>query len=459
MNNNVKRLLTNLTRWTLLLTFGMISCVTHRGDVHNQTHTPQPVAPFDFKGRFIVSVSDADMVASAYSDGKLGPTEGMDALSVVRLDKPPRKLRAVEIGASNSVTGPPAALAVTPDGRYAIVTERLGQRPVGKAELKLTDLPFGKTIVVVDLSDPDKPNVVQRIDGFERVNSVSVNADGSLVAMSFSPRDVSQSPLVIYRFGNGQLSAPSTPIIPGWTFGDDLIGAEFHPKENTLALLNVKKPALSFVRVVSTNGGISLSPWGNSITVENAPFLAHFTPDGRHVIINASYTGAEFLGKPFPRGAVLTVRVAASIDTDGSPQHRLVSHAQTSIVPEGLSISPDGRWVITTNLEYSSQTFESPQQSFFSSLTLLRLDPQTGKLDRVGNFAYDGILPETAVFDNSSRYLAVTTFDHYDDRQPSGSIDFWRITQNFVDPLGATLVKTGYSVPVTRGVHSMVIVR
>lgn len=47
-------------------------------------------APLDFQGRMLVSVSDADMVASAYVNGQLGPREGQDALSVIALAGDPR---------------------------------------------------------------------------------------------------------------------------------------------------------------------------------------------------------------------------------------------------------------------------------------------------------------------------------------------------------------------------------
>lgn len=33
-------------------------------------------APFDFQGRYLISVSDADMLASAYVDGRLGLLKG-----------------------------------------------------------------------------------------------------------------------------------------------------------------------------------------------------------------------------------------------------------------------------------------------------------------------------------------------------------------------------------------------
>ena len=124
------------------------------------------VPSFDFKGRFLLATSDADMRPSAYLDGKLGPADGADALTVIRLDRPGRELRPVAIPVTNSVTGPPAVVAVTPDGRYAVVIETRGPRPA-LANPLLKDLPPGRTVTVVDLIDPDHPKVTQRVRGGE----------------------------------------------------------------------------------------------------------------------------------------------------------------------------------------------------------------------------------------------------------------------------------------------------
>ena len=51
---------------------------------------------------------------------------------MIRLDKPVRDLKAVEVGVSNAVTGPPSVDEVSSDGRYAVVIEMRGQRPTGK---------------------------------------------------------------------------------------------------------------------------------------------------------------------------------------------------------------------------------------------------------------------------------------------------------------------------------------
>jgi DNA-binding beta-propeller fold protein YncE len=129
----------------------------------------------------------------------------------------------------------------------------------------------------------------------------------------------------------------------------------------------------------------------------------------------------------------------------------------TGVSPEGLAISPNGRYVVTTNLERSYLPYNDDRITWFSSLTLIMLDPQTGQLNRVADYPFDGILPEAAAFDASSQYLAVVNYDFFDDRTPGGSIDFWRIASDPLNPQ-PMLVQTRYSVPVTRGAHSMVLV-
>lgn len=409
-------------------------------------------ADFDFGGRLIISVSDADMPASAYLDGHLGPPVGNDALTVIRLDRPVSELKAVAIEASNSVTGPPSSVAVSPDGHYAVVIETRGTRPPGKADPLLTDLPVGKVITVIDLGDPDHPKQVQRVNGPERPLSVVFNRDGSLVAITYRPQDSKQSPVAIYRFGKGKLADLVLPNIPGYVGGDVLNGLVFHPSRDELVLLNATKSTLSFFKFSHKGDTFRLAPWGNSVPVDQDPFKAQFTPNGRFVVVNAMYPGSV-------RGSVTAVGLAVDTANDGSPKHQIVSRALAGVLPEGLTMSPNGQWIVTTNLEQSTQPFDSPKQGFYASLTLLHLDTESGFLDRIGDYSFDGILPEGVVFDNSSRYLAVATFDHYDGRKPGGSIDFWRLTGDYYNPKRIELVKTGYSVPVTRGVHSMVIVR
>ncbi|KAL2683443.1 hypothetical protein Neosp_007913 [[Neocosmospora] mangrovei] len=405
----------------------MGSTLTASAMAHDLPH----VGHLNFEGQFLVAISDADMVSSAYADGLLGPVQGSDALSIIRLDRQPSEWRASSVPVGNSVVGPPAALAVTRDGQYAIVTETLGARPVGNATATMQDLPTSRNITVVDMGDLDKPRVVQVLEGFDQPSTVSINAAGDLIAITHTlDGDGSETPLALYEFRAGRLSLLSTPDIPGWESGNLLMDASFHPDLNVLALTDNTNPRLLFAEVIGNGNSTTLRSWGNSVALERSPFTAKFSPNGKFVFSNAMYTG---LGPEAPRGTISSIRLNASQDASGAAQHSLVSRAQVGVMPEGLAISPDGQWAVTANLERSTPALDSPNQGFFSSLSLLRVDTETGALDTVGTFAYDGILPEGVVFDTSSRFVAATTFDQYDKRSPGGSVDFWRISGDHAD--------------------------
>ena len=442
----------------------LISITVARLFATTPAETRDTDAPLPFEGRALVVLSDADMLASAYVDGLLGPREGEDMLSVIPLGRHPRDLRAHQVAVSNSVAGPPAAVAVTPDKHFAITVETFGRRPhESDTDQRFGALKHGHIITVIDISEPSKPRVVQRVDGLERPNSISINAAGDLIAIAYDPNGAgTKTPLALYRFAGGRLAQmPATPTIPGWSAGDVLAHAEFHPHENMLALLNQSRDEMSFVRVEAQTDAPNLIAYGNAVRVEKYPYLVRFTPDGRYAIANGLYWGADVEGtwNEAPRGSVVSVKLDAGKADDGSPRHALVSRATTGVSPEGLAVSPDGTMVVSTNLERSYLPYDDPRQTFFSSVTLMRLDPQSGALTRVGDFAMDGILPESAAFDASSRSLAVLSFDHYNDRRKGGSVDFWRIAHDPLDPSRLELVKTEHSVPVQRGAHTMVLVR
>lgn len=415
-------------------------------------------APLDFKGRYLVSVSDADMLASAYVDGQLGQREGSDALSVIPLHGDPRAWTAYEVPASNSVAGPPAAVDISPDGRYAIVIETWSPRPSGSGQHQFSDLNHGNQITVFDLENPKQPKMVQRIETLERPDSVTFNASGTLVAITYHPSGAGlKTPLALYRFSSGRLGKLFTPSIEGFVAGERLIDVAFHPKDDILAMIDSSGGAT--LRFAKVTPDMQIEPFGNVVDIERAPFRVLWAPDGRHVVANALYWGPDIAGTwiESPRGSIISVRMNAQ--AGDKPRHALISRIETGVSPEGLAVSPDGRWVATTNLERSYLPYDDSRITWFSSITLSRLDQRTGQLTKVGDFAYDGILPEAAVFDNSGQYLAVASFDHFDDSKPGAAISFWRIQSDPLDDSRVVLIKTEHEVNVTRGAHSMVIAR
>ncbi len=258
-------------------------------------------------------------------------------------------MSASTVPVTNSVTAPPAAVAVTPDGRYVIVAETEGPRPAGKADATMKDLAPGKKITVVDLVNPDKPKVVQQLESYLRAVSVSVNASGTLVAVAFASKSHAKVPLVIYRFREGKLSAPSEPELSGYTATDKLSDAEFLPGKDVLGVLyaSAAAPRLSLLQDADIDGRVTLSPWGDAIAVDASPYVVKFSPDGRFALVNSMHEFAD------ERGTVTSIQLAAARDAQGNPQHSIVSRAEAGKFPEGLAISPDGRWIATANLENS----------------------------------------------------------------------------------------------------------
>ncbi|KAF3800036.1 hypothetical protein GCG54_00015619 [Colletotrichum gloeosporioides] len=414
------------------------------------------VGHIDFQGRFLVAISDADMVSSAYTDGQIGPPQGSDTLSIIQITDNPETWKVSNVSVGNAVVGPPTAMTVTPNGRYAIVVETLGPRSSANPNTTMSELPSSRKITVIDLIDLDRPAVVDTVEGFLQPSTVSVNAAGDLVAVTHTLAGSGvETPVALYQFQQGKLSLLSTPAIPDWPSGNLLMDAAFHPELDILALTDYSQPRLTLVRVIRQGSETKLERWGNSLSLETAPYTAKFTPDGRYVLSNAMYVGPDIEA---PRGTISSIRLEASQEQNGDPHHSIVSRAEVGVMPEGLAVSPDGLWAVTANLERSTPALDSPSQGFFSSLSLLRVEPANGTLSTVGTYAFDGILPEGVVFDSSSRFVASTTFDQYDGRIPGGSIDMWRISGDHADPTRVEFVKTSVSVPVVRGPHVIAMV-
>lgn len=394
------------------------------------------------------------MQAQAYAGDQLG-SPAPDILSIIKLDRAGQPVLSGSVEVPNSVIGPPASLAVTPDGRYAIVVETRGNRPADQPDARLKDLSPGRAITIVSLRDPERPVVVQRLRGRENPVSVSIRADGALVAIAYGTASRTGTPLDLYDLHDGQLSNARAPVIPSFAADDTLKNAAFAPS-GALALVYATRPRLSLLRVAATGSAVALTRWGNDVPLGPTPFEVRFTPDGHFALINDMTVPAKGADV---RGTVTCIAIAAARAPDGTPLHRVVSQARTGVMPEGLTVSPDGRWVATTNLERTAYAPDDPHQGFFASVTLLRLDPGTGKLKRVGDYPFAGVIPEAAAFDNTSRFLAVTSFDHLGPGASRGSVDIFRLVSDFQDPSRIELAPTGISIAVARGAQSMEIVR
>lgn len=209
----------------VMLILGQVSSVVSQPNGHQSSPTvitSEPLAqaassttgrnlaaPLDFQGRMLVTLSDADMVASAYVDRQLGSREGQDALGVIPLGGDYRQMRAIELlGVTNSVAGPPSALTVSPDGRWAFAVESF--KPATEAARLFTDLEAGTRLIAINLLNPSQPRIHSQIDVGTRPETVEINPAGDMLLVTLHPTDGRQ--LAFVPWNNGEFGTP----FAGW---------------------------------------------------------------------------------------------------------------------------------------------------------------------------------------------------------------------------------------------------
>jgi DNA-binding beta-propeller fold protein YncE len=207
-------------------------------------------------------------------------------------------------------------------------------------------------------------------------------------------------------------------------------------------------------------------PWGNKIAAGVTPGVARWTPDGRHLVVTNLYWDEDVedsWGRADNQSTIMVYRFDAGEDPRPVPVRRFrdtprergpVHHARVANVAvgaaaENLVVSPDGRWIVTLNMETSFLPTASPAYAPQSSLSLLEWDAATENLVKRATVPFEGVLPEGITFDRSGRYLAVANFDHHHAARPGGSVDLWEL----VPGPQPTLVKLNTTIDVPRGAH------
>jgi WD40 repeat protein len=128
------------------------------------------------------SVHAADLIVSA-QDGKFVRVEGKatfpqpappDSLVVIDAAQSPPAVIATVEGLEHTVQGPPEAVAITPDGKLAIVAAPTRYDYDAKKEI------FDNFLQVVDL-EASPPRLLAKVDVGGHPNGLTINRDGTLL--------------------------------------------------------------------------------------------------------------------------------------------------------------------------------------------------------------------------------------------------------------------------------------
>lgn len=234
-------------------------------------HVSEMVLP-GIEGRALVSIHDGDMVASAYVNGQLGSPETPDALTFLSL----ADMSVAQIEVSNSVAGAPTAVAVTPDGRFAVVSESFGPRAEGGTSFG--DLTSGGSLTLVDISDLDTPMIVGEVEVGSRPDGLSISPDGSLVAVALHQSD--GRGVAFVPLSDGMLGEVSHASLPVMEPSQRVSHVEWHPTDDIVAIHMVDQAVIHFARVMRDGDAVTLEQYGNSVLTSKYPFMGRFSPDG-----------------------------------------------------------------------------------------------------------------------------------------------------------------------------------
>jgi DNA-binding beta-propeller fold protein YncE len=326
--------------------------------------------------------SDAQLALSA-NDAKVKLINGKqelqknppaDSVTVIDLKANPPKVLA-ELEVPNSLVGPPLNVAVAPKGEIALVASSMKIDPTDPTKQIADD-----RVTVIDLS-PLKPGLIARLR----------NVVGA------APKGQPPVPKVVATLQAG-MGASGTSI----------------NKAGTLAL--VANHAEGTVSVFTINGATVTAAGKVSVgKVDSGPSHVVFTPDGKRALVTRAGdnriavlavdgskvepTGREIAAGLRPKAIDVAgtgeVAVVANAGVAGNGDAstlslidlrleppRVVNNYSVGVTPEGLKISPDGKFVAVTVM---NGTNAAPGTAFYNDNGLLQVWARNGlQLNKVG---------------------------------------------------------------------------
>jgi len=326
-------------------------------------------------------VRAADVIVSA-QDGKFVRVDGRatfpepappDSLVVLDASRFPPVVKGTVEGLEHSVQGPPQAVAVTPDGKLAIVAAPTRYDYAAKKEL------FDNFLQVVDL-ETTPPRLIGKVDLGAHPNGLSINRDGTLLLAA--AHDGTVKVLAI----EGKNLKPIDSVKVG------------EKRMSGISFTHDGKAAIVALR--DENGAAVLSVDGTKVTLTKEristgvnPYAIDVSSDGQWAVI-----GNTAVGRTVDDADVVTL-----VDVSKRP-FRAVQQISVPATPEGVAISPDGRWIAVSSMAGSNLLATDPGRNKLGKVVLYSIkDGMATKVNELpGSEAAQGL-----VFTQDSKTIIV----------------------------------------------------
>lgn len=296
----------------------------------------------------ISPVAQAELAISA-NDGKQVRSDDAisvpvpDTVSVLEMRNGSAKVLG-SITAPATMIGPPTSVAVARDSSFALVA---GSQKLVNGKLVPDDI-----LSVIDLSNPSDPKVSQTLHAGSGATGVSISPDGKL-ALVANTGDNSVSVFAI----SGRKLAPSGKVT-------------LDPKSAPTDVVFSRDGKTAIVVGRGSSRLIPLSVNGTTVVAAGAsfqpgmtPYSAAITHDGKYIITNnlgGATPPAKVTSAPAAPGGRGGPRRPATLSLTDIKTGEVVASVETGAAPEGLVLSPDGRYVVVDAGNGSPNSPSSP---------------------------------------------------------------------------------------------------
>jgi DNA-binding beta-propeller fold protein YncE len=300
----------------------------------------------------LVCFGASGQIAISANDGKVALINGVttprpdpqpDTVTIFNTAViPPRVLG--EVQAPNSVIGPPQNVAISPDRSIALVTSSQRIDPANPR----TMIPDNR-VSVIDLK-ASPPVVLATLQAGRGASGIAINREGSLALVANRSEGTVSVFIVngkiVTPAGKVDLGAPESQPAQVMFSADGLTAfvSRSAATDNKVSLLSVN---LSRVEYTKRDFFTGLQPYGMDLT-----------PAGDLAVVANIGTGFS--------GGNDTVSL---VDLKADPP-RTIDQMAVGPIPEGLSISPSGRFIAVTVL---NGTNTAPTSSFYKDFALLKV--------------------------------------------------------------------------------------
>jgi DNA-binding beta-propeller fold protein YncE len=364
------------------------------------------------QAQYLIVGNDEKVV---FTDGKpvLSPP-GKDSVSIIDIRDRTKPIIVVNLPLENSVFGPPTNLAITPDGKLALVANSVD---VVKDGDTLKSVPDNKVFVIDLTASP--PAVIATIQTGKQPSGMAINragnlalvanrADNSLSVLSISGKTVAVVGTVALAPADAPSQQPSAVAITP----DGKRALVAKALANKVALLEID--------------GTTVIYKGYDMLTGVFPYNVQITADGTLGLVN--HDGNAGVAD----GQVSTLGV---IDMTLDPP-REVDQVVVGDAPEGLAVSPTGGYAVTVLTNGSGGSV--PNNAFFrhdhAIAVLLKID---GKNVRKVGETEVGTLAEGIAFSPDGQFLYIANLGEQE-------LSTYRLADDKLVPVGSPLKLPGH---------------